>query len=98
MEGLGRALSTAVSRYNDGVGSMESRVLTQARRFRELGVSTTRELPELQPIDATPRALRQGQRDVVVDDDTEVALDRLRDPSDPALDWDEVKRDLLDSD
>ena len=62
MEGMGRALNTAVSRYNDGVGSMESRVLTQARRFRELGVSTTKELPELQPIDATPRALRRGQQ------------------------------------
>ena len=62
MEGMGRALNTAVTRYNDGVGSMESRVLTQARRFRDFGVSTTRELPELQPIDATPRALRQGPR------------------------------------
>lgn len=69
MAGMGRALNTAVTRYNDGVGSMESRVLTQARRFRELGVPTTRELPELQPIDASPRALRQGQRDVVVDND-----------------------------
>ena len=63
MEGMGRALNTAVSRYNEGVGSMESRVLAQARRFRELGVSTPRELPELQTIDATPRALRQVQRD-----------------------------------
>ena len=69
MEGMGRALNTAVNRYNEGVGSMESRVLTQARRLRELGVSTTRELPELQPIDATPRALRQGQRRESPDDD-----------------------------
>ena len=69
MEGMGRALNTAVNRYNEGVGSMESRVLTQARRFRELGVSTTRDLPELQPIDAIPRALRQGQRDESRDDE-----------------------------
>ena len=69
MAGMGRALNTAVTRYNDGVGSMESRVLTQARRFRELGVPTTRELPELQPIDASPRALRQGQRDESRDND-----------------------------
>ena len=69
MEGMGRALNTAVSRYNEGVGSMESRVLAQARRFRELGVSTPRELPELQPIDATPRALRQVQRDPNRNDD-----------------------------
>lgn len=31
-------------------------------------------------------------------DDLEVALERLRDPTDPVLDWDEVRRELLDSD
>ena len=31
-------------------------------------------------------------------DDLSVALDQLRDPSDPVLDWDEVRRELLDSD
>ena len=31
-------------------------------------------------------------------DDLAVALERLRDPTDPVLDWDEVRRDLLDSD
>lgn len=31
-------------------------------------------------------------------DDIAVALERLRDPSDPVLDWDEVRRELLDSD
>ncbi len=30
-------------------------------------------------------------------DDLAVAIERLRDPSDEALDWDEVKRALLDS-
>ena len=28
-------------------------------------------------------------------DDLSVALDRLRDPSDPVLDWDEVRREML---
>lgn len=28
-------------------------------------------------------------------DDLAVALERLRDPSDPVLDWDQVKRELL---
>ena len=28
-------------------------------------------------------------------DDLSVAVERLRDPSDPVLDWDEVRRDLL---
>ena len=31
-------------------------------------------------------------------DDLSVAIERLRDPNDPVLDWDQVKRELLDSD
>ena len=31
-------------------------------------------------------------------DDLAIALERLRDPSDPALDWTEVRRELLGSD
>ncbi|MXX16796.1 MAG: CopG family transcriptional regulator, partial [Gammaproteobacteria bacterium] len=31
-------------------------------------------------------------------DDLSVAIDRLRDPSDPVLDWHQVRRELLDTD
>ena len=31
-------------------------------------------------------------------DDLEIALQRLRDPSDPVIDWERAKRALLDSD
>ena len=31
-------------------------------------------------------------------DDLSVALERLQDPTDPVLDWDEVKRAILNSD
>ena len=55
---IGRHLDRAVNRYNDGVGSLESRVLTQARRFPELGIQTTKELPETQPVETTIRAMR----------------------------------------
>ena len=55
---IGVALDRAVNRYNRGVGSLETRVLTQARRFPQLGVQTTRELPEAQPIETTIRAMR----------------------------------------
>lgn len=31
-------------------------------------------------------------------EDLRLALDRLNDPADPVLDWDDVKRELLDQD
>ena len=31
-------------------------------------------------------------------EDLQLALERLQDPADPVLDWDEVKRDLLGTD
>ncbi len=55
---IGTALDRAVNRYNRGVGSLESRVLTQARRFPQLGVQTTKELPQTQPIETTTRTIR----------------------------------------
>ena len=60
---MGRALNRAVERYNDGVGSLESRVLVSARRFPELGVQTTKELPEAQPIETTVRAMQSVNGD-----------------------------------
>lgn len=59
--GMGRALDRAVREYNSGVGSLESRVLTQARRFPELGVQTTKEIPETQPVESSTRAMRSAQ-------------------------------------
>ncbi len=58
---IGTALDRAVSRYNRGVGSLESRVLTQARRFPELGVQTTKEIPETEPVESSTRAMRSAQ-------------------------------------
>ena len=43
--------------------------------------------------------IRQALESYLEDfDDLTVALKRLRDPSDPVLDWDEVRRELLDTD
>ena len=55
---VGKALEAAVSRYNQFVGSLESQVLTQARRFEELSVDHQgKSIDELSPVEVTPRAL-----------------------------------------
>ena len=68
---LRRNLDRTVDAYNRTAGSLESRVLVQARRFGELGVSTQGELPELAAIDRQPRALNALPLFDAVDDDTE---------------------------
>ena len=55
---LGKALEGAVGRYNSFVGSLESQVMTQARRFEELAVDHEgKELPELGPVETAVRPL-----------------------------------------
>jgi len=55
---VGKALEAAISRYNAFVGSLETQVLTQARRFEELSVDHEgKEIPELGPVEIKPRAL-----------------------------------------
>jgi DNA recombination protein RmuC len=58
MAGLGKALDGAVKRYNDAVGGLETRVLPQARRFRELGAAPEGNVIEpLSAVDAAARRL-----------------------------------------
>ena len=56
--GVGKALEQAVGRYNQFVGSLETQVLTQARRFEELKVDHQgRDVPALEPVDVAVRPL-----------------------------------------
>ncbi len=54
---VGTGLDRAVESYNRAVGSLESRVLVSARKFAELGASVADDIPELEPIETTSRAL-----------------------------------------
>jgi DNA recombination protein RmuC len=55
---VGKALEAAVARYNQFVGSLETQVLTQARRFEELKVDHEgREILSLEALEAAVRPL-----------------------------------------
>jgi DNA recombination protein RmuC len=61
---VGKALEAAVSRYNQFVGSLETQVLTQARRFEELKVDHEgREVAELGPVETAVRPLAKLAKD-----------------------------------
>ena len=56
VDGLGKALTNAVSAYNRTVGSLESRVLVSARKLNELGIVEA-ELEQLRPVEEPVRSL-----------------------------------------
>lgn len=55
---MGRAIGTTNTAYNDMVASLEGRLLVTLRRFKELGVvQENTPLPEISPVDKSPRPL-----------------------------------------
>ena len=54
---VGEALGRATLAYNKAIGSMESRVLVQARRFKELGAAVGEDIPEIETVSQAPRQL-----------------------------------------
>jgi DNA recombination protein RmuC len=63
---VGKALEAAVSRYNQFVGSLETQVLTQARRFEDLKVDHQGKAVEvIEPLDTAVRPLAKLSADEV---------------------------------
>ena len=54
---IGRSLKRATDTFNKAVGSMESRVLPAARKFRDLGAATGEDIGVLEAVDQLPREL-----------------------------------------
>jgi DNA recombination protein RmuC len=55
---LRRKLDGAVEAYNSTVGAIEGRVLPSARKLRELGVTATKDLETLAPVEVATRRLQ----------------------------------------
>jgi DNA recombination protein RmuC len=60
-EKVGASLGRAVSAYNEATGSLESRVLPAARRFRDLGAAGGDEIPALDGVDIQARELSAAE-------------------------------------
>ena len=52
---VGQALGRAVESYNATVTSLEHRILPSARKFQQLGVNPRKDIPNLEPLDLSPR-------------------------------------------
>jgi len=66
---LGQSLGKSVKAYNDAVGSLEGRVLTSARKFKELGATPQNEILELEPVEQATREI-QAPELLAVDKDS----------------------------
>jgi DNA recombination protein RmuC len=56
LDDIGQSLAKSVQAYNKAVGSIETRVLPAARKFKELGIASDKDMAQLEPIDSVPRS------------------------------------------
>ena len=62
-EKLGKAIDGTVGAYNQAVGSLETRVLSTARKISELGARSEKKVADLDAIDTRARQLTFARSD-----------------------------------
>lgn len=77
---VGTNLSRANNAYNKMVGSFESQVFTQARRFEDYGAGSSKDIPPLPMVEASPRPLTK-----LAAKDEDAVVISLDDPHSPRL-------------
>lgn len=81
MSEVGHHLKKSTEAYNSAVGSLESRVMPQARRFEQLQVAPAdKRIEELPPIETTPRRLQCDDFALEHNDDELIDADSLLRP------------------
>lgn len=71
MNSVGRSLEAATGNYNKAVGSLESRVLVSARKFKELQATTGEDLENGRLVENAPRSLQAIEADLLPDQTAE---------------------------
>jgi DNA recombination protein RmuC len=56
-QNVGRNLDRSIDAYNKAVGALNTRVIVSGRKFRELGVTSTKEIPDLEKVDSSSRSI-----------------------------------------
>ena len=101
---LGKGLDRAVESYNRAVGSLEGRVLVAARRFKELGAWTGKEIDDPQPIEKATRYLAVDDTGMIPGliegyeeaSETELAVDENDKPADNQISEDESESEQVE--
>ena len=75
MARVGKNLSTANSAYNQMVGSFESQVLTQAKRFETLGAGSAKPLDTPPMVEVAPRPLTKLSPQQSIEDASQIAAE-----------------------
>jgi DNA recombination protein RmuC len=61
LESVGRSIKQAADGYDRFIGSLETKVLPGARRFKELGVTSTKEVGDPEPLNLSVRRVRKDE-------------------------------------
>ena len=71
LEDLRKRMDGTFSTFNRVIGSFESNVLVKARRFRELGAGSAKEIPIIDPLETVARKLDQPAQQGLLDQEEE---------------------------
>ncbi|SHI82488.1 DNA recombination protein RmuC [Malonomonas rubra DSM 5091] len=60
---MGKGLERAVDSYNKGIASLDSRVLVTARKFKDLGAGSSKDIDKIDQLDKAPRPPQLPEKD-----------------------------------